>query len=58
MKNLRSTEQPVNEFDEMLLIGKVKKSAVAISGMVTFFFSNDMEITVWHCISSKIRMLR
>jgi len=46
MKNLRSIEQPVNEFDEMLWISMVKKVVVATDGRMTFTFTNDMEITV------------
>lgn len=46
MKNLRSIEQLVNEFDEMLWISMVKKVVVATDGRMTFTFTNDMEITV------------
>ena len=58
IKKLRSIDQLVNEFDEMLWISMVKKVVVATDGRMTFTFTNDMEITVWHCISNKARLLR
>ena len=44
MKNLRSMETPVEEFDAMLWLSMVKRVTVEADGKMRFTFANDLEI--------------
>ncbi len=44
IKNLRSREVPVEEFDTMLWLSMVKRVTVEADGKMKFTFANDMEI--------------
>ena len=46
LKNLRSREMPIEEFDAMLWMSMVKKVTVEVDGSMRFIFANEMEIVV------------
>lgn len=46
IKNLRSREMPIEEFDAMLWISMVKKVTVEVDGRMRFIFANEMEVII------------
>lgn len=46
IKNLRSREMPIAEFDAMLWMSMVKRVTVEVDGSMKFTFANEMEVGV------------
>ena len=46
IKNLRSREMPIEEFDAMLWTSMVKRVTVEGDGSMRFTFANEMEVVV------------